>query len=307
MLYTIANNIKEVNTNTYDDKHLYAGYFNEEEFREKFQEDFHFSREIIQQLHHFKRSKSKISKIDAYPDYYIGEIVLMNKERMAYTQTIFFIIRKNLFLIIANDELRSHYKSKLLEYDIQITSLERLIFLFLDDFIQNDNLMIDSIQQTLSDIDDHVFKNTPLNFNRLMEKPRKQIMMLDHTYDHLLEIGEELVDNELGFFDQDTRYLKILKDRFSRLHNATNLMQEFMVTIRENHQSNIDNDLNKTMKLLTVLTAIFQPLTLIVGWYGMNFTNMPELTWRYGYIFVILLSVISISLCYWIFRKKKLF
>jgi magnesium transporter len=59
------------------------------------------------------------------------------------------------------------------------------------------------------------------------------------------------------------------------------------------------------MKLFTVVTTIFLPLTLIVGWYGMNFTTMPELGWSFGYVYVILLSIIVAIICYIFFKKKK--
>ena len=49
---------------------------------------------------------------------------------------------------------------------------------------------------------------------------------------------------------------------------------------------------NRIMKLLTIVTTIFMPLSLIAGWYGMNFTNMPELDWAYGYPAVIALCVV---------------
>ena len=58
------------------------------------------------------------------------------------------------------------------------------------------------------------------------------------------------------------------------------------------------------MKLLTIVTTIFLPLSLIVGWYGMNFQGMPELSWAYGYPAVIAVSVL-IAVCLVIYFKKK--
>ena len=60
------------------------------------------------------------------------------------------------------------------------------------------------------------------------------------------------------------------------------------------------------MNALTVITAIFMPLTLIAGWYGMNFTQMPELAWQYGYPLVIIISVLIVVAEIHYFKKKKL-
>ena len=65
--------------------------------------------------------------------------------------------------------------------------------------------------------------------------------------------------------------------------------------------------MNSTMKIFTVLTSIFFPLTIIVGWYGMNFIYMPELMWKYGYLYVIALSVVTVLVFAIIGKKKKWF
>ena len=59
------------------------------------------------------------------------------------------------------------------------------------------------------------------------------------------------------------------------------------------------------MTLLTVVTTVFMPLTLIVGWYGMNFRYMPELDKPWGYPAVIALSVAVVVISLWFFKKKK--
>ena len=62
---------------------------------------------------------------------------------------------------------------------------------------------------------------------------------------------------------------------------------------------------NRIMTLLTIVTTIFMPLTLIAGWYGMNFRYMPELEWRIGYPIVIGVSILIVVFCLLLFKKKK--
>lgn len=59
------------------------------------------------------------------------------------------------------------------------------------------------------------------------------------------------------------------------------------------------------MKILTIVTTIFLPLSLVAGWYGMNFAYMPELSWKHGYPAVIVVSALVILICLWIMKKKK--
>ena len=75
--------------------------------------------------------------------------------------------------------------------------------------------------------------------------------------------------------------------------------------IWEIYQSQISIRQNDIMKILTIVTTIFLPLSLLAGWYGMNFEYMPELHWRYGYVGVIILSVGIVTFFMFLFRKKN--
>ena len=80
-----------------------------------------------------------------------------------------------------------------------------------------------------------------------------------------------------------------------------------MAHLREAYQSQLSIRQNDLMKVFTVVTAVFLPLTLLTGWYGMNFVSMPELRWRYGYPAVIVLGAAIVGgLLYWFKRKKWL-
>ena len=85
----------------------------------------------------------------------------------------------------------------------------------------------------------------------------------------------------------------------------TSHLLEYAQQVRDASQALHDAEQAKNMQFLTVISSIFFPLTLITGWYGMNFQNMPEL--ESGYPGVILLSVIVVVACIIVFKIKKIF
>ena len=97
----------------------------------------------------------------------------------------------------------------------------------------------------------------------------------------------------------------MVEKRIGRLKDEAQMLREYGLQVRELFQAEIDIRQNNIMKILTIVTTIFLPLSLVAGWYGMNFTNMPELTWKYGYPAVIGISVLVVLICLWVMKKKK--
>ena len=95
-------------------------------------------------------------------------------------------------------------------------------------------------------------------------------------------------------------------NRVERLHNYVETIREYLQQIREMYQTQIDIHQNRIMSILTIVTTLFLPLTLITGWYGMNFPNMPEFGWKYAYPAVIIVSILVIILEIIYFKKKKM-
>ena len=75
--------------------------------------------------------------------------------------------------------------------------------------------------------------------------------------------------------------------------------------MQDTYQAQLSIQQNDLMKVFTIVTAIFLPLTLLAGWYGMNFVNMPELHWRYGYPAVAGVSLAIVLGLVWFFKRKK--
>lgn len=135
---------------------------------------------------------------------------------------------------------------------------------------------------------------------------RKQLLRLKRYYEQLDAIMDSLTVNENHLLTEEgVCHFRILANRTSRyLTNVLNL-RDYVTQMREAYQAQLDIEQNNLMRVFTVLTSVFLPLTLMVGWYGMNFTYMPELGWRYGYWLFIGVSVLVCAVLLIYFKKRK--
>lgn len=162
------------------------------------------------------------------------------------------------------------------------------------------------MENRLAKIEDSVLNGGLDNFNHKMMAFRKELSIWHNYYLQLLEMSRKMRENESDFFKEDgLRLFELFSDHVISLQNSTQFLREYAIQIREVYQAQIDIKQNKIMEILTIVTTLFLPLTLITGWYGMNFEYMPELKWKYGYPAMILVSVIVVVVCMWWFKRKK--
>src|SRR5690606_10314842 len=99
-------------------------------------------------------------------------------------------------------------------------------------------------------------------------------------------------------------YFRDVYDHMTRLAEVSEEMRDLAGSTIDTHLALVNNRTNETMRLLTIISTIFIPLGFVAGIYGMNFDFMPELHWRYGYLFVwIIFATIAGTLLY-LFRRR---
>ena len=185
-------------------------------------------------------------------------------------------------------------------------SLERFLHDFLEQIVVHDLSILEHYEYELNQIEDEVLSSDGQGNLARVNEIRSDIRRLLVHYEQLIDMTQELEENENGFFSEDNlRYIHLFMNYISRRHSTATSLRDYTMQVRDLHNTQLEVRQNKTMTLLTVITTIFMPLTLIAGWYGMNFRYMPELEWRFGYLAVFLLSVAVIVCCLILFKRKK--
>ena len=184
--------------------------------------------------------------------------------------------------------------------------LERFLYDFLEQIVHEDLPLMEGFDTELNQIEKDILDKGESGHLKEINLIRSEIRELKIHYEQLIDFAQELEENENGFFQEENlRYFHMFSNRMARLYDTASSLRDYTMQLSDLYQSQIDLKQNRIMTILTVVTTIFMPLTLITGWYGMNFTYMPELDSPYGYpvIIVVALVIAVASLLY--FKKKK--
>ncbi|MCR5137617.1 MAG: magnesium transporter CorA [Oscillospiraceae bacterium] len=185
-------------------------------------------------------------------------------------------------------------------------SLERFLYDFLELIVDKDLAVMERYEGELNQIEESLLSSqgegNPIRVNEI----RSDIRELLVHYEQIIDMAQELEENENGFFSEENlRYIHLFMNLMTRRHSSAVSLRDYAIQVRDLHNAQLEVRQNRIMTLLTIVTTVFMPLTLIAGWYGMNFRYMPELEWRLGYPVVIAVSVLVVVFCLVFFRKKK--
>ncbi len=186
-------------------------------------------------------------------------------------------------------------------------SLERFLYDFLELIIHNDLQIMQKYERELEGIEKEIMDSAEDAHIQRNNEIRGDIRDLRIHYEQLQDLGQELEENENGFFtEENIRYFHMFSSRVDRLYDAATHLRDYTIQLNDLYQSQLDVKQNRIMTVLTVVTTIFMPLTLIVGWYGMNFKYMPELESQWGYPIIIGLSLLIVAGSLAFFKIKKI-
>jgi magnesium transporter len=227
-------------------------------------------------------------------------------ENLYHDENIAIIITKNKFLFLSHESsilknVVSHLYKRYEEED----SLEYVTYTVIDIIVDHSMRLVDGLEDKLEMIEDQIFSEevdekeiqkdlyfARRTLNRIAKLSVQTNDIVNKTYNHFpIDIRNGLKYEFIDLKEHLSYLIHESKSYLDRTGYLQNLLMGFL-----------SNRMNQAMQRLAAISLIFLPLTFVVGNYGMNFKNMPELDWKYGYVVV---WFVNIAIAWFIFRWLK--
>lgn len=259
-------------------------------------------------MHHLKRME--YCRAELFSNCIFGTLAIpTKKERVTGKLCLGFYLDNRTLYLIGLPERTAHLLNRIRENQFpDRTTVVSMFCHLLNSLVEDDAIYLQKIEDNLSELEESSLDRVQPHFYHQMMPYRRDLRALHAYYYQLINLAMTIRSNTNQMLsEEECLNYGYLSDRIQRLNEHTEMLDEYAVQIREIHQSQIEMRQTRSMNLLTVVSAIFLPLTLLVGWYGMNFAHMPELQWQFAYPVVAVISVLIVVVEIIWFHKKGLF
>jgi magnesium transporter len=258
-------------------------------------------------------SEKARSKIDDYDSYLFVVFQLADyvgrEEELKVGEVDLFLSKRSMVTVHYDDHRIFDYLYHRAERDERLVSrgADFLFHAVIDTMVDNYNTTLDIIEYDVDEIERDILGGEPDEETlRSVFTLRRDIVQLKRIVLPQTEVLTRLSRGEFDLISQKAAvYFSDVHDHLARMNDIADSQREILNSSLEVYFSSVSTKTNEIIKFLTIVTVLFMPPTFLVGLWGMNFHNMPELTWEYGYeVALVLMMVITFGLIFY-FRKKK--
>jgi len=195
---------------------------------------------------------------------------------------------------------------------VAINDLDYLLYSMLDAIVDSYFPVLEQLVEQVDQLEADITEQVSTEQMSRIHELRGQLLSLRRSIRPHREMINELVRDSIPQIHPETRvHLRDCYDHVIQVVDTVDTYREVTSDLRDFYLSSVSNSMNEVMKLLTIISTIFIPLSFVAGVYGMNFDpevspwNMPELKWRYGYVFALaIMSIMAGGLLIY-FRRRR--
>ena len=249
-------------------------------------------------------------KFEEYGDYLFvnTKSIIINEENELDTEQVSFLLFEH--QLISFQESESGIFSPLIKQLAEGTYIRKndaddLLYGLLDNIVDHYFLIMEKIGDEIDAVEDDLLDNPTEEVLHKTYTLKRDLVFIRNTLWPMRNVVSALSRNEFDLIDEKTtRYFRDIYDHIVQMIDITETYRDISSGMLDTYLSSISNKTNDVMKILTIYSTIFIPLSFLAGVYGMNFKYMPELDWKYSYpLFWVISTIIIIGMLR--FFKKK--
>lgn len=253
-------------------------------------------------------------KAEEYDDYLFFTLKMLYRikgDKIDYEQ-ISFVLGTNYLISFQEKEgdLFDAFRERIRldQGKVRKMKADYLMYRLIDIIVDNYYTILDNIGTQIDEIEDCIYTDSAEEAFQKIQRIKKELIFLRKAVYPLREALSKVTKGETSFVQDETlRYFSDVYDHTVHVIDTLETYKDLTASLLDIHMNTMNNRMNEVMKLLTIITTIFIPLSFISGVYGMNFEFMPELHSKWGYPIVLgFMALISAGMIYY-FKKKKWF
>lgn len=191
-------------------------------------------------------------------------------------------------------------------FDMNVRNPFEFLLRFLNYLVEEDVYFLEKYNEKLEDIEENIFEGRGKGMERFIMTTRKDMNILDNYYLQMSAVGRNIQEAVIATAtSENDALISVFMARVSQLLNMVGSIKDYTSQIWNLRQTQLSDKQNKISTLLTIVTAIFLPLTLITGWFGMNFDNIPLEHQKSGYYIIVGICVVIVALELLYLKKQR--
>jgi magnesium transporter len=241
----------------------------------------------------------------------ISHMVRLKEDESGFdTEQVSFVLGKRYLLSFQEEELQDCFeivrdRIRTSQGRVRESGADYLTYLLLDTIIDGYFPVVEHYEDRIEALEDVIISNPDRNTMQEIYDVRRELLALRRLIWPMRNVLNLLMRDHHGIVSDEVQiYFRDSYDHVIQILEIIEAYRELAASLMDVYMSTMGNKLNEIMKFLTVISTIFIPLTFIVGVYGMNFENMPELKgeWSYFIVWLIMLAVAG-GLIFYFWRK----
>ena len=252
-------------------------------------------------------------KIDEYEEYFyiVAKMLYRKEDGQLENEHISIVLGRNYVLTFqeAGGDVFDGVRERLTKGKGKIRSrgADYLVFSLLDAIVDNYFVVVEEMSDRIETLEEQLFNERPNDDTTFeIQELKRTMLRIRRAVFPLREVVSRMEKTKSPLIQEGTvNYIQDLYDHMIQVSENIEIYREMTWGLMDMYMTTISNKMNEVMKVLTIMSSIFIPLTFIAGVYGMNFEYMPELEWKYSYPILAVVMVLVVILMLIYFKRKK--